>query len=62
MKWDDTMIYRSRKHKINPSVLVTESVISAFDDVEINDPDFWCIQCKFSCNLITFSKIILQLS
>jgi hypothetical protein len=62
MKWDDTMIYRSRRHKIIPSVLVTESVINAFDDVEINDPDFWYIQCKFLFNLITYSKIILGLS
>lgn len=61
MHCGNTMIYRSRRHKIAPSVLVKESVVIAFNDVDINDPDFWCIQCKPSCNLImTYSKIILQ--
>ncbi|XP_078149331.1 SLH domain protein [Carex rostrata] len=43
---------RSRRHKITPSVLVTESVVNAFDDVEINDPDFWCIQCLGEAGLV----------
>ncbi|KAJ4808121.1 oxidoreductase/transition metal ion-binding protein [Rhynchospora pubera] len=43
---------RSRRHKITPSVLVKEPAVSAFDDVEIGDPDFWCIQCLAEAGLV----------
>ncbi|KAJ4773561.1 oxidoreductase/transition metal ion-binding protein [Rhynchospora pubera] len=46
------MIYRSSRHKITPSVLVKEPAVSAFDDVEIRDPDFWCIQCLAEAGLV----------
>ncbi|KAJ4778125.1 oxidoreductase/transition metal ion-binding protein [Rhynchospora pubera] len=43
---------RSSRHKITPSILAKEPDVSAFDDVEIRDPDFWCIQCLAEAGLV----------
>lgn len=37
---------RKYKHKIVPSIAISGSTISAFDDVSVEDPDFLYIQCK----------------
>jgi hypothetical protein len=37
--------------RIVPNKLTSGSIQSAFDDVNVDDPDFLYIQCKFHCLL-----------
>ncbi|KAJ3692431.1 hypothetical protein LUZ60_012781 [Juncus effusus] len=43
---------RNKKHKIIPDLLDSESVISAFNDIKIDDPDFWSIQLLGETGLV----------
>ncbi|KAK9106838.1 hypothetical protein Syun_022849 [Stephania yunnanensis] len=43
---------RSAQHRIMPSLLQYHLVIQAFDDVTINDPDFWSIQSLAESGLV----------
>lgn len=36
--------HRNPKHRIVPSMLLAGSLLCAFDDVSVEDPDFWYIQ------------------
>lgn len=38
------ILERKAKHRIVPMNLIAGSVSPAFDDVNVDDPDFWCIQ------------------
>ncbi|XP_072984733.1 uncharacterized protein [Typha latifolia] len=40
----NSKLERKRKHKIVPSSMLAGSIVTAFDDVNLDDPDFWCIQ------------------
>jgi hypothetical protein len=38
--------FRNQKHRIVPSISLSGSVIAAFDDLGVEDPDFESIQGK----------------
>uniref|UniRef100_A0A1D1YGJ8 Reticulocyte-binding protein 2 a n=1 Tax=Anthurium amnicola TaxID=1678845 RepID=A0A1D1YGJ8_9ARAE len=40
----NSLLERNPKHKIVLSELTGRSTATAFDDVNVDDPDFWCIQ------------------
>ena len=40
------MSCRKNKHKVVPSIALSGSTLSAFDDMSVEDPDFLYIQCK----------------
>ncbi|KAJ6792823.1 Uncharacterized protein M6B38_237550 [Iris pallida] len=52
----NSMLERSPKHRIAPTILIADSMITAFDDVSVSDPDFWCIQALGESG-ITVSKL-----
>ncbi|OAY63711.1 uncharacterized protein LOC109716873 [Ananas comosus] len=40
----NSKLERKRRHKIIPNILVSSAAATAFDDVPVDDPDFWFIQ------------------
>ncbi|KAK8919221.1 hypothetical protein KSP39_PZI021928 [Platanthera zijinensis] len=49
----NSMLERRAKHRIIPMSLIPGSVVLAFDDVNIDDPDFWCIQALGEAGIIS---------
>ncbi|KAK8952986.1 hypothetical protein KSP40_PGU010782 [Platanthera guangdongensis] len=49
----NSMLERRAKHRIIPMSLIPGSVVLAFDDVDIDDPDFWCIQALGEAGIIS---------
>ncbi|XP_068637966.1 uncharacterized protein [Aristolochia californica] len=49
----NSFLERSSKHHLAPSMLLTGSIIMAFDDVSVTDPDFWCIQALAEAGILT---------
>lgn len=52
----NSMLERNPKHRISPMILIAGSTITAFDDVGVSDPDFWCIQALGESG-ITISRL-----
>ncbi|KAK9116042.1 hypothetical protein Sjap_014989 [Stephania japonica] len=48
----NSSLERSAQHRIMPSLLQSHHVNQAFDDVTINDPDFWSIQSLAESGLV----------
>ncbi|KAA8529221.1 hypothetical protein F0562_033980 [Nyssa sinensis] len=46
------LLERSPKHRIVPYIALSGSIIAAFDDVSIEDPDFWPIQSLAEAGII----------
>lgn len=49
----NSMLERRAKHRIIPMGLIPGSAVLAFDDVNIEDPDFWCIQALGEAGIIS---------
>ncbi|KAH0462660.1 hypothetical protein IEQ34_010235 [Dendrobium chrysotoxum] len=47
------MLERKTKHRIVPTNLIAGSVSPAFDDVNVNDSDFWCIQALGEAGIVS---------
>ncbi|KAL0903608.1 hypothetical protein M5K25_027999 [Dendrobium thyrsiflorum] len=47
------MLERKTKHRIVPTNLIAGSVSQAFDDVNVNDSDFWCIQALGEAGIVS---------
>lgn len=48
----NSILERNPKHKIVPKILIAGSIVTAFDDVSVNDQDFWCIQSLAEAGII----------
>ncbi|XP_009613456.1 uncharacterized protein [Nicotiana tomentosiformis] len=53
----NTQLERWRKHRIVPSVVLSGSTVTAFDDVSVEDPDFAAIQSLAEAGIIP-SKLL----
>ncbi|KDP29353.1 hypothetical protein JCGZ_18274 [Jatropha curcas] len=53
----NSVLERNPKHRIVPSTLLSGSVVAAFDDVGVEDPDFYSIQALAEAGVIP-SKIL----
>ncbi|KAI0511317.1 hypothetical protein KFK09_011946 [Dendrobium nobile] len=47
------VLERKTKHRIVPTYLIAGSVSPAFDDVNVNDSDFWCIQALGEAGIVS---------
>lgn len=48
----NSLLERNPKYRIGPLRSLDSSVALAFDDVSINDPDFWCIQALGEAGIV----------
>ncbi|XP_010905878.1 uncharacterized protein [Elaeis guineensis] len=46
------MLERNPKYRMVPKILIAGSIFRAFDDVSVDDPDFWCIQSLAEAGVI----------
>ena len=55
------MLERNPKYRIDPLISVASSVVTTFDDVSDNDPDFMCIQALGEVGIVLnkqFAKLL----
>ncbi|OVA06766.1 hypothetical protein BVC80_8989g36 [Macleaya cordata] len=48
----NSVLERNPKHRISPAMLLAGSLFEAFDDVNIEDPDFWSVQALAEAGLV----------
>ncbi|XP_008782374.2 uncharacterized protein LOC103701932 isoform X1 [Phoenix dactylifera] len=48
----NSMLERNPKYRMVPKILIAGSIFRAFDDVSVDDPDFWCIQSLAEAGII----------
>ncbi|KAI3991802.1 hypothetical protein MKX01_038200 [Papaver californicum] len=55
----NSVLERNPKNRISPSMLLTGSLVEAFDDMSAQDPDFWSVQALAEAGLVR-SKLSIK--